>query len=437
MNRATATTNTLVPRRTAIVMGLRTPFAKAGTSLSELDAIALGSAVVSELVQRAELDPEELDQVVFGQVIPSPLAMLCAREVVLRSGLPKRVEAHTVSRACATGVQAIASAASAIALNHADVAIAGGAESISDAPVFASRNLAKALVAASRAKGLKGKLSAFASLKMKDLAPVPPALKEPTTGLTMGESAEKMARENQIAREAQDLFSVESHHRAARAIDAGNFKDEITALFTPPKWEKPATSDNLVRKETNLEALGRLSPVFDKRAGTITAGNSSPLTDGAAAVLLMSEERAAALGYKPLGFIKSWAFTAIDPGEQLLMGPAYATPIALDRAGLELADMGLIEMHEAFAAQVLSNTQAFASRAFAREKLGRNEAIGEIDPAKLNVNGGSIALGHPFSATGARMVTSALHEMKRRDLQFGLVTVCAAGGLGAAMILER
>jgi acetyl-CoA acyltransferase len=192
-----------------------------------------------------------------------------------------------------------------------------------------------------------------------------------------------------------------------------------------------------VRKDTTLEALSGLKPVFDKRHGTITAGNSSPLTDGAAALLMMSEEKARALGYKPLGFIRSFAFAAIDPAEQLLMGPVYSTPAALERAKLTLKDMDLVDMHEAFAAQVLSNLQAFASREFARKKLGREEAIGEVDPARLNVNGGSIALGHPFAATGARMVTQALRELARRGGQYALLTVCAAGGMGASVVLER
>lgn len=424
-------------RRVAVVKGLRTPFVKAGGGFADLSAVDLGSTVVAELVQRAELDPAEIDQVVFGQVVPSQLATLIGREVVLRAGLPKKVEAHTVSRACATSVQAIASAASAIALGHADVAIAGGAESLSDAPLFASKPLARALIEASRARTLKAKLQAFRGLSMKDIAPIPPAIKEPTTGLTMGESAEKMARENGIRRDEQDRVALESHRKAAAALEAGKLADEIMTVLVPPKYDKAVGQDNLVRKDTSLEALAQLKPAFDRRYGTITAGNSSALTDGAAAVLLMSEQKAKALGYTPLGFVRSWAFAALDPNEQLLMGPAYATPVALQRAGLDLRQMDLVDMHEAFAAQILSNLQAFASRTWAQKKLNRNTAIGEIDASRFNVNGGSIALGHPFGATGARMVTTTLREMGRRDAQYGLVTLCAAGGLGAAMVLER
>lgn len=424
-------------RRVAIVMGLRTPFVKSGTGFADLSAVDLGTLVVSELVQRSEIDPMEIQHLVFGQVVPAPLDTLIGREVTLRSNLPKQVVAHTVSQACTTSIRAMVDCHDAIALGRTDVAIAGGADSLSDAPLFLSRPLAKALIDASRAKTMAQRLGAFRKIKLKDVAPTPPSIKEPTTGLTMGESAEKMARENRIKREDQDRFAFESHKRAAAAIESGRFKDEVMAVAVPPRFKNVVADDNLVRKDTTLEALAGLRPVFDKRNGTITAGNSSPLTDGAAALLLMSEGKAKALGYKPLGFIKSFAFSAIDPGEQLLMGPAYSTPIALDRAKLKLKDLDLVDMHEAFAAQVLSNLQAFASKDFAQKKLGRDEALGEVDPARLNVNGGSIALGHPFAATGARMVTQTLRELERRGGQYGLLTICAAGGMGASVVLER
>jgi acetyl-CoA acyltransferase len=266
---------------------------------------------------------------------------------------------------------------------------------------------------------------------------VPPALKEPTTGLTMGESAEIMAQKNAISREAQDELAWRSHTRAAAAWDAGKFDDEVMHVPVPPRYERTSARDNIVRKDTTVEALAQLRPVFDRRYGTITAGNASPLTDGAAALVLMSEERARALGVRPLGFVKAYAYAALDPRDQLLQGPAYAAPVALDRAGLRLQDMDLVDMHEAFAAQVLSNLKAFASKAFAEKELGRSEPLGEIDPARLNVNGGSIALGHPFAATGARMILQTLRELERRKGRYALLTVCAAGALGAALVLER
>jgi len=252
----------------------------------------------------------------------------------------------------------------------------------------------------------------------------------------MGESAEKMAKENHISRQEQDEIALASHHHAAKAWSEGKLDGEVMHVPVPPSYEAVADRDNIVRADTSLDALAQLRPVFDKRYGTITAGNSSPLTDGAAALLLMSEERARALGYEPLGFIRAFAYAATDPADQLLQGPAYAAPLALDRAGMKLSQVDLFEMHEAFAAQVASNLQAFASKEFA-SKMGRSEPLGEVDRARLNVNGGSIALGHPFGATGARVVTQGLNELKRRNQNTLLCTVCAAGGLGAAVVLER
>ena len=423
-------------RRAAVVVGLRTPFVKSGGDFADLSAVDLGAALVNELVARGGIPPEEYDAVVFGQVIPSPLVSLIAREVVLRTQLPRDVEAHTVSRACATSIQAATDAADQIALGHADVVLAGGAESLSDAPIFASRPLAQAIVNASRAKTVVDKVKAFAGLSANDLAPQPPALKEPTTGLTMGESAERMAQQNGIRRDAQDAFALQSHRRAAEAWRSGKFAGEVMHVPIPPRYDRISSRDNVVREDTTIEALAQLKPVFDRRYGTITAGNSSPLTDGAAAIVLTSEEKASALGLRPLGFVRAYAYAALDPSDQLLQGPAYAAPVALDRAGLRLADMDLVDMHEAFAAQVLSNLQAFASKRFAEERLGRAEPLGEIDPAKLNVNGGSIALGHPFAATGARMILQTLRELGRRKGAHALLTVCAAGALGAALVLD-
>jgi acetyl-CoA acyltransferase len=328
------------------------------------------------------------------------------------------------------------SAAEAILSGQHDVAIAGGADSASDVPIAVSKRLAGALVEASRAKGVMEKLKIFAALSPKDLLPVPPALKEPSTGLTMGESAEKMAREGGISRQEQDAFAVRSHAKAARAWADGVFQDEVMHVVAPPRFDRAITDDNLVRKDTTADAMAKLRPVFDRKYGTLTAGNSSALTDGASALLLMSEEKAKALGYQPLGYLRSWGYAALDPNEWMLMGPSYATPIALDKAGLALSNMDLVDMHEAFAAQILCNVKAFASKRFAEEKLGRKSALGEIDDGKFNVHGGSLAIGHPFAATGARMVTTVLHELKRRGGQYGLVTLCAAGGLGAAAVLE-
>lgn len=424
------------PDRVAIVAGLRTPFTKAGTAQKSMRTVDLATAVVKELVQRSEISPKEISLCVYGQVVPTLDWLNIAREVVLRSGLPKDVEAYSVSRACATSIQALTSVAEEIGAGQHDVAIAGGADSMSDVPLGVSKRLASALMEAQKAKTLGGKLQAFSRLSLKDIPPpVPGFSREPATGETMGEAAEKMAKANGISREEQDRIAHLSHSNAARAWSDGTYAEEVMHVIPPP-FDAPVIKDNLVRDDSTPEAYAKLPPVFDRQHGTITAGNSSPLTDGASALLVMRESKAKALGYTPLGFLKSWAYTAVDPGWQLLMGPVFAIPKALDRAGLSLAQMDLVDMHEAFAAQVASNLQALGSKRFAEEKLGRGGAVGEVDPAKLNVNGGSIAIGHPFAATGGRMVLSTLRELKKRGGQHALLSICAAGGLGVAVVLE-
>jgi acetyl-CoA acyltransferase len=424
-------------RRVAIVSGCRTPFARAGTAYRDLTAVDLGKACVRELLERTEVDPASVETLVMGQVVSSIKAPNLAREVGLGVGLPKSVPAHTVNRACASANEAIAEVASEILLGHVDVGIAGGAESLSDVPILHSRGMARILMEAQRAKTLGGRVAAFAKVRPRDLVPDAPAIAEPSTGLTMGQSAEKMAQENGITREEQDEIALASHRNGWAATEDGRLPAESCTVHVPPLYESPVTADNLLRKDTSLEALAALRPVFDRRYGSVTAGNSSPLTDGAAAVLLMSEERATADGYAPLAYVRAWAVAAVDPGGQLLMGPALAIPRALERARLELGDVDLIDMHEAFAAQVASNIQALESEIWAREKLGRTAAVGQVDRARLNVCGGSIALGHPFGATGARITTTLSNEMKRRDAEFGLVSLCAQGGMGFAMVLER
>lgn len=422
-------------RRVAIVAGLRTPFQRQASGYARMSALDLGVSVVTEMLARTGLDAKQVEQVVFGQVLPSLEGPNVAREVVLAAGLPREIDAYSVSRACATSYQSVVSAAESILSGAVKCAIAGGTDSASDIPITVSKPLAAALLVASKARSLGARLKAFSHLKPVDLLPVPPAIVEFSTGLSMGQSAEKMAQENAISRAAQDEFAHRSHTLASVAWQDGRLKEEVMTVYSAPDY-LPVYSDNLVRHESNLEGYSRLRPAFDKQLGTVTAGNSSPLTDGASAVILMSEEFAQALGHRPLGFIRSYAFAALDPAGQLLMGPSYATPIALDRAGLRLSDIDLVDMHEAFAAQVLSNTQAFESKKFAQENLGRSEAIGTIDWDNFNVSGGSIALGHPFAATGTRQIHQVLRELRRRGDQFALCTACAAGGLGASMVLE-
>ena len=423
-------------RRVAIVAGVRTPFARSGTALKNISAIELGKMCVAELIQRTGLDGRQVDALVFGTVVPSVLAPNIAREVSLLPLLPKGVQAVTVSRACASANQAITDAADQIALGHASVVIAGGAESLSNVPILHSRGFSDALVAASRAKSIGGRVKALSRIRPKDLVPITPAIAEPSTGETMGQSAEKMAKINHIGREEQDQFALRSHRLSSAGTKDGRLTGEISPLYVPPKYDAVLTSDNGIRDDTSIEQLTALKPVFDRRYGSVTAGNSSPLTDGAAAVLLMSEDKARSLGFAPLGFIRSYAYAALDPGEQLLQAPVLAAPVALRRAGLALRDIDLVEMHEAFAAQVLSNLRGFESRMWA-ERAGFSEPVGEVDRARLNVMGGSIAIGHPFGATGARITTTLLNELGRRGGQFGLMTVCAAGGMGFAMVVER
>ena len=423
-------------RRVAIVAGVRTPFTKAGTAFKRVSAIDLGKLCVAELMQRTNLDGKEVEALVFGTVIPSVVAPNIAREVSLLPVFPKGVQAFSVSRACASANQAITDAADQIALGQMDVAIAGGSESLSNIPILHSQGFAEALVLASKAKSLPGRLKALARIRPKDFVPITPAIAEPSTGESMGQSAEKMAKLNAIAREEQDHFALRSHRLAAAGTADGRLTAEIMPVYIPPKFESTVISDNGIREDTSYEQLAALKPVFDRKYGSVTAGNSSPLTDGGACVLLMSEEKAKALGYPPLGIIRSYAYAALDPGEQLLQAPVLAAPVALKRAGLTLADIDLVEMHEAFAAQVLSNLKGFESKYWA-ERAGFSEPVGEVDRAKLNVMGGSIAIGHPFGATGARITTTLLNELRRRGGQFGLMTVCAAGGMGFAMVVER
>lgn len=423
--------------RVAIVDGARTPFVKAGTAFQNMDVVDLSGVAAAGLLARTGIDPQEIGMSIFGVVIPALHAPNLGREVVFRTSMPDTVVGTTVNLACASSNRAITFGAEAILKGEADIVLAGGAESLSNVPIRFSDEAAQVFMKLSKAKTLGDRAKVLAQLRPADLAPVAPAIAEYTTGMTMGASAEKMAKENDISRRAQDEVALWSHHRAAAAQEEGRFDDQIIPTFPPPRYKEAVEKDTGVRSDTSLEALSGLRPVFDKRYGTLTAGNSSPLTDGASAVLLMSEEKAAALGYEPLGYIRSFCFTGVNPGHQLLQGPAYAAPIALERAGVTYADLDLIEMHEAFAAQILSNLKGLASKKFAQRELGRDEAVAEIDFDKINVNGGSIAIGHPFGATGARVTMQLLSALKRRGGNLGLITVCAAGGTGFAMVVER
>jgi acetyl-CoA acyltransferase len=412
-------------RRVAVIAGCRTPFCKAGTALKDARAVDLARHAARELIERSNLDGADVDEVIFGQVVPSALVPNVGREVSLLPQLPKEIPAYSVNRACASATQAIASGHDQIALGHDDVVIAGGAEALSDIPILASRRLADILVEASKAKSLGGRVRTFLKIRPRDLIPVAPAIAEPSTGESMGQSAEKMAKENGITRDAQDRWALRSHQLAAKGSADGRLTAEIAPWFPTRPGDSVVTQDNGIRTDSTLEQMAKLKPVFDRKYGSVTAANASPLTDGASAVLLMSDEAARARGYEPLAYIRSYAVAAVDPGWQLLQAPVWAVPLALERAGIQWKDLGLIEIHEAFAAQVLSNLQGFAQKGW------------EINEEIINVMGGSIAIGHPFGATGGRIVTTLANEMRRRDVQFGLVSVCAQGGMAFAMVLER
>src|SRR5881296_1010905 len=412
-------------RRVAVIAGCRTPFCKSGTVLKDARAVDLARFVARELLERTNLDGLEVDEVVFGQVVPSALVPNVAREVSLLPQFPREIPAYSLNRACASSGQAVANAHDEIVLGKADVVLAGGVESLSDIPILASRRLADILVEASKARSLGARLRTFAKIRPRDLIPVSPAIAEPSTGETMGQSAEKMAKENRISREAQDRWALRSHQLAAQGGADGRLTAEIVPVFPSRPGDPIVTEDNGVRRDTSLDQMAKLKPVFDRRYGSVTAANSSPLTDGASAVLLMSGEAARALGYEPLAYVRSYAVGAVDPGWQLLQAPVFTVPRALERAGVAWKDLGLIEIHEAFAAQVLSNLKGFEERGW------------EINEDIINVMGGSIAIGHPFGATGGRLVTTLANEMKRRDVQFGLISVCAQGGMASAIVLER
>lgn len=423
-------------QRVAVVAGLRTPFARQATALMGVPALELGRMVVRELLDRSSVDASSIDLLVYGQVIQNPATPNIARELVLATGMDVSTDAYSVSRACATSFQAVANCADAIALGHVQIAIAGGADSSSVLPICVTKPLADTLLRLSKARSLGEKLRLISRLRPAHFAPQPPAIAEYSTGLAMGESAEQMARNFAISRADQDALAHRSHELANAAWQGGLLDDEVMVAHVPPYQTAGLVRDNNVRPDSQLATYGALKPAFDSRHGTVTAGNSTPLTDGAGALLLMREDVAKALGHQPLGYLRSHAFAALGVEQNMLLGPAYATPLALARAGITLADLSLIDMHEAFAAQTLANLKLFASDDFGRNQLGLGGAIGEVDMDKFNVLGGSLAYGHPFAATGARMITQTLRELKRRGGGLALTTACAAGGLGAALIWE-
>lgn len=414
----------LTARRVAIVGGARTPFVKAGTVFHDQTLQALGAHVLRATVERYQIKPETLDEFIFGTVLLDPRTPNWAREILFAAGLPKSVYAHSVSNNCISGLVAITTVAERIALGRTQRGIAGGVESMSNPPLLFRDKAVKRFLKLMRARSLGDRAKLALGLRPADFMPNPPGVTEPSTGLTMGEHMEITAKELKIPRDVQDQIAFASHRNAAAATADGRLGEFIAPLGTVSK-------DLLVRADTSLEKLAKLPPVFDRSgAGTLTAGNSSALTDGASAVYLMSEAQALAEGREILAFLTEYEYAALDPKEGLLMAPALAVPRMLTRAGLTLESFDLFEVHEAFAAQVEANIRAW-------EQGWRLPAVGKLNREHLNVLGGSIAIGHPFAATGGRIVLHLAAELKRRGAKRGLISICAAGGMAAAAILER
>lgn len=422
-------------RDVVIVDGVRTPYAKAGTLLKDVPAQELARIVTTEILARTGFDAAELDHVIFGNIAQPPDAVNLSRVAALLAGVPFRVPAFTVNRLCGSGLQSITDAAYRIAAGDAEAIIAGGVESMSNIPFLYSRESQEIFTEVFTAKDLTKRLAAAARFRPKHFKPeigLQQGLTDAVCGLNMGETAEVLAKEHGITREAQDEFALRSHRRVTLA--RAKLAEEIVPVPVPPRFEELAVEDNGVRENQSMEALAKLKPYFDRKFGTVTAGNSSQITDGGAATLVMSAKAAIAHGLRPLGKVRGFAFAGVEP-ERMGLGPAAATPLALRNAGISWKDIGLVEINEAFAAQCLAVSRVFPSAEW-HERYGTGGPIGEIDWDRTNVNGGAIALGHPVGSSANRLVTTLLKEMRRRDVQFGLATMCIGGGQGGAVVLE-
>jgi len=410
--------------RLAIIDGIRTPFCKAGTLLKPLPAQELGRLAVTELLERTGFDRTKLSHVIFGNVAQPGDAANIARVIALNAGIPYEIPAYTVHRNCASGFESLTSAYEKMVAGQGDAFLVGGTESMSNIPFLYTSAAVDKFTALSRAKTAGEKLGALAAFRLADFKPrigVMLGLTDPTCALNMGQTAEVLYRDFGITREQQDRFALASHQKAVQART--KLREEIMTVYLP--GGKFAQDDNGVRDNQTMEALKKLSPAFDRHNGTVTAGNSSQLTDGAVALLVMSEDRARQLDRKPLGYLRAYAYAGVDP-KRMGIGPAYAIPQALTRAGMKLDEIGLVEINEAFAVQVL------ACDVVLKKQFGMT-----LNPETLNVNGGAIALGHPVGASAARLVLTLLKEMQRRNVRTGLASACVGGGQGGALILER
>jgi acetyl-CoA acetyltransferase family protein len=421
-----------------IACGVRTPFIKAGTSARNVTAQELGRQVLSSLFRKFPVDPAEMDQVIMGCVAQPMDAANVARVAAINAGIPLTVPAFTVQRNCSSSMQAVTNAMEMIETGSAEAVVAGGTESLSNAPLTYNQYFVDFFSRLSRAKTPMQKAAAFLSFRPKMLNPrigIIEGLTDPTCGMIMGDTAELLSRELGISRAEQDEFALNSHKKAARARKAGLFNEEIEPVYPAPEF-KPITEDNGIREEQTMEQLAKLRPIFDKRHGTVTPGNSSQITDGAVAMIITTRQKAEAWGIKPIARIAGCAYAGLDPS-RMGLGPVASTAKLLEKTGRKLKEMQLIEINEAFAAQVIACLRISGSDALAAKRLGLSKAPGEIDPSILNVNGGAVALGHPVASSGGRLLLTLALEMRRRNLTTGLAALCVGGGQGAAFILER
>ena len=424
--------------RLAIIDGGRSPFCKAGSALKTMQADQLGAVVVRELMARSVLDYHDIDEVIMGNVAQPGHAANIARVIALQGGFPTSTCAYTVNRNCASGMEAMTTAANKILAGEIEVALVGGSESMSSIPLLYSPQMTQFFLRMMQAKTPIAKLKVLSQFRLPFLKPIigiELGLTDPVCGLNMGETAEVLTREFGITREQQDQFALNSHQQAIKAQQGGKFEDEIMSIAIGPQYQHIQHVDNGPREDQTLANLAKLRPYFDRLAGSVTVGNACPITDGAVALTVMSESKAKEMGLTPLGYLTDYSYAGLE-GSRMGLGPVYATTKLLQKSGLAISDFDLIELNEAFAAQVIANQHAFASKSFAQQYLQSSQAIGELDPSKLNVNGGAIALGHPVGATGGRLILTLLHELRRQGLQRGLATLCIGGGQGAALVLE-
>lgn len=420
--------------RIAIIDGLRSPIAKANGKLNDVTADNLGAIISKELILRNNLDYEEFDEVIMGNVAQPANAANIARVMAIKTGFPQNTPAYTVHRNCASGMQAISSAIEKIHSNQGSLYLVGGMESMSNIPLLYSDELRNLITKFSYSKSIIEKLKLLSSFRPSFLKPtigLLSGLTDPISGKIMGITAENLANEFKISRAAQDEYALKSHQKAQKATESGIFKNEIHPIMTK---DSSLSSDDGIRFNQNIQALEKLNPIFDRLSGTVTAGNSSQVSDGACSLIICSESKAKELNLEPLGFIKDYAYAGLD-AHRMGLGPVYATKKLFDKTSVSLKDIDLIEMNEAFAAQIIANLKAFASNDFCKKTFNSN-ALGEINEEILNVNGGAIALGHPVGMSGARIVLTALKELRRRDDKLALATLCIGGGQGASFLLE-